>query len=234
MHEGTDPDSRRPLFRVCFYNETDTPSQTQLSFTSSSADLTIFITSDTTSSLRTSFLRPITIRIVYNQILFSPRRIEYLLSQINTILFEATVGGEPTKAVGMIPLTDTSSDSPLPDPTSELHWSLWRGAITDIFATNAAAHPNRSCVIESSDVGSTTTFTYQHIHYASNLVAHYLINQGIRREDVVMIYAYRGVDLVVAIMGVLKAGATFSVIGKSSGKTEQKTECSLMSPPLLQ
>jgi hypothetical protein len=29
-----------------------------------------------------------------------------------------------------------------------------------------------------------------------------------------MIYAYRGVDLVIAIMGVLKAGATFSVIGK--------------------
>jgi hypothetical protein len=28
-----------------------------------------------------------------------------------------------------------------------------------------------------------------------------------------MVYAHRGVDLVVAVMGILKAGATFSVIG---------------------
>jgi L-aminoadipate-semialdehyde dehydrogenase len=35
-------------------------------------------------------------------------------------------------------------------------------------------------------------------------------------EDVVVIYAHRGVELVVAIMGTLKAGATFSVIGTST------------------
>lgn len=33
------------------------------------------------------------------------------------------------------------------------------------------------------------------------------------RGDVVMIYAYRGVDLVVGVMGVLAAGAAFSVVG---------------------
>ena len=58
----------------------------------------------------------------------------------------------------------------------------------------------------------TRTFTYRQMHEASNIVAHYLVKQGVMREDVVTIYAYRGVDLVVAIMGVLKAGATFSVI----------------------
>ena len=55
-------------------------------------------------------------------------------------------------------------------------------------------------------------FTYRHIHEASNILAHHLISSGIQRGEVVMIYAYRGVDLVVSIMGVLKAGATFSVI----------------------
>ena len=33
------------------------------------------------------------------------------------------------------------------------------------------------------------------------------------RGDLVMIYAYRGVDLVVGVMGVLGAGAAFSVVG---------------------
>jgi len=47
---------------------------------------------------------------------------------------------------------------------------------------------------------------------ASNQLAHHFVQNGVQRGEVVMIYAYRGVDLVVAIMGVLKAGATFSVI----------------------
>ena len=55
-------------------------------------------------------------------------------------------------------------------------------------------------------------FTYKQIHETSNILAHHLIQSGIERGEVVMIYAYRGVDLVIAVMGVLKAGATFSVI----------------------
>ncbi|CEI86310.1 Putative L-aminoadipate-semialdehyde dehydrogenase [Rhizopus microsporus] len=58
IYEGTDPDSRRPLCRVRFYNELDSPSQHHLATTSASSDLTIFISSPTaSSSLRTSFLR---------------------------------------------------------------------------------------------------------------------------------------------------------------------------------
>lgn len=211
MDHGEDPDSKRPLFRVRFYDETDTPSPAQLSSTSASTDLTIFITSPAQSaSLRTSFLRPISIRVVYNQILFSQRRIQYLLSQMTTIL--NTAFQQPEVAVGKIPLSDSEA---LPDPTTDLHWSLWRGAIPDIFAANAEKHPEKTCIIESADNSDTKViYTYQHIHHASNVVAHYLLHNGIQREDVVMIYAYRGVDLVVAIMGVLKAGATFSVIGK--------------------
>jgi L-aminoadipate-semialdehyde dehydrogenase len=45
-------------------------------------------------------------------------------------------------------------------------------------------------------------------------LAQALIRGGINVEDVVIIYAYRAVELVVAIMAVLKAGATFSVIGR--------------------
>jgi L-aminoadipate-semialdehyde dehydrogenase len=118
--------------------------------------------------------------------------------------------------VGQIPLSDSGLEgSPLPDPTSDLHWSQWRGAITDIFSANAKKHPERTCIIESLDESDATiTYNYEQIHHASNAVAHYLVDNGIQREDVVMIYAYRGVDLVIAIMGVLKAGATFSVIGK--------------------
>lgn len=225
---AVDTESQRPLFRVRFYNETDTPSQNLLSSTSSTSDLTIFITSPTAStSLRTSFLKEISIRVVYNQILFSPKRIQYILSQMTTVLNAAAKDAQ-TKSVGQIPLSDFDQESSsLPDPTTNLHWSQWRGAITDIFASNAKKHPERTCIVESNDQGGQVVYTYKHIHEASNLVAHYLIHKGIQREDVVMIYAYRGVDLVIAIMGVLKAGATFSVIGKlglEAAETEARVE----------
>lgn len=157
------------------------------------------------------------IRVVYNQILFSPKRIEYLFSQLTTVI---DIGVKSTElAVGQIPLSDSGlPNSPLPDPTADLHWSLWRGAIPDIFNENSKAHPTRTCIVESRDDNTTTTYTYDQINQASNLVAHYLLANNIQREDVVIIYAYRGVDLVVAIMGVLKAGATFSVIGKIKAK----------------
>jgi L-aminoadipate-semialdehyde dehydrogenase len=215
VFEGTDPDSRRPLSRVRFYNEIDTPSQQHLNNTSASSDLTVYITSpETSNSLRTAFLRPVTIRIVYNQILFTPKRIEYIFSQLQTLI--QAVAGNSDLAVGQIPISDSGvSGSPLPNPTEDLHWSLWRGAIPDIFSANAKKHPERTCIVESADGSDEKTiYTYKSINEASNTVAHYLVANGIQREDVVMIYAYRGVDLVIAIMGVLKAGATFSVIGK--------------------
>jgi len=51
------------------------------------------------------------------------------------------------------------------------------------------------------------SFTYKQINEASNILGH-LVKSGIQTEDVVMIYSHRGVDLVVAVMGILKAGAT--------------------------
>jgi L-2-aminoadipate reductase len=103
----------------------------------------------------------------------------------------------------------------LPDPSSDLHWGDFRGAIHEIFSENANKYPHRNCVVETaiSPAFKDKVFTYRQIHEASNILAHYLVAQNVNRGDVVMVYAYRGVDLVVAVMGILKAGATFSVIG---------------------
>ncbi|KAL9609619.1 MAG: hypothetical protein Q9167_005620 [Letrouitia subvulpina] len=105
------------------------------------------------------------------------------------------------------------SQTQLPDPTVDLHWSDFKGAIHDIFAQNASRHPARLCVVETqSSKTPRREFTYSQIDGASNILAHHLLAYGVKRGEVVAIYAYRGVDLVVTIMGVLKAGATFSVI----------------------
>ncbi|KAM4067251.1 AMP-binding enzyme [Hirsutella rhossiliensis] len=101
----------------------------------------------------------------------------------------------------------------LPDPTCDLHWGAYRGAIHEIFASNAKRVPSRPCVIETkSPRAAQRTFSYRQINESSNQLAHHFVAHGCNVGDVVMIYAYRGVDLVVAYMGALKAGATVSVL----------------------
>lgn len=106
-----------------------------------------------------------------------------------------------------------SANDVRPDPTSDLNWSGYYGAIHDIFSANAKKHPSRECVIETAcSAAPERVFTYKQIDEASNVLAHHLVSNGVQRGEVVMLYSHRGVDLVVAVMGTLKAGATFSVI----------------------
>ncbi|KUJ13154.1 large subunit of L-aminoadipate-semialdehyde dehydrogenase [Mollisia scopiformis] len=122
----------------------------------------------------------------------------------------------------------------LPDPTADLHWSAFRGAIHDIFSANAEAHPDRLCVVETASGSSPRReFTYRQINEASNILAHHLVQSGIQRGEVVMSYSYRGVDLVVTVMGILKAGAIFSVIDPSYPPDRQNIYLDVARPRAL-
>ena len=122
----------------------------------------------------------------------------------------------------------------IPDPTSDLGWSDYRGAIQDVFSANAGRTPDNVCVIETvSGTCPERIFTYRQINEASNLLGHHLVQNGVARGDVVMVYAYRGVDLVVAVMGVLKAGATFSVIDPAYPPERQKIYLEVAQPRAL-
>ncbi|QIW95184.1 hypothetical protein AMS68_000702 [Peltaster fructicola] len=121
-----------------------------------------------------------------------------------------------------------------PDPTSDLDWSGYRGAIHEIFARNARSHPQRDCVVETAYSSSPErVFNYQHINEASNILAHHLVANGVQRGEVVMLYSHRGVDLVVAVMGTLKAGATFSVIDPAYPPERQNIYLDVAKPRAL-
>jgi acyl-coenzyme A synthetase/AMP-(fatty) acid ligase len=72
---------------------------------------------------------------------------------------------------------------------------------------------------------ASRSYTYARVEMQSNRVANYLLAQGIRRGDVVSIFAHRSAAIVYAIMGVLKAGATFSVIGMCTRIVRTESIC---------
>lgn len=168
----------------------------------------------------------------YNQRLVSSARVATILRQLAQLISNAT--SDPEQAVGQIDFMTEEQRAILPDPTADLHWSNFRGAIHDIFAENAVKHPDWPCVVETkSDTSPHREFTYRQIHEASNILAHHLVQSGIQQGEVVMAYAYRGVDLVVAVMGILEAGATYSVIDPAYPPERQNVYLDVARPRAL-
>ena len=226
LSKSTSEEASRPLFRVRFFDEIDIPKNVEESSfirsTSLTSDLTVFVTRPPISTRATLSPR-ISLRILYNSLLFTPARISTIVDQLSVFLRK--VSTNPVLPVGSVPLLTPNQRTALPDPTGDLNWCDFKGAITDIFSRNARTHPDKPCVIQSipsptSHLSSPQdqeirTYNYGIIRHTSNILAHHLLKAGVKREEVVMVYAHRSVELVVAVMAILKIGATFSVIGTS-------------------
>lgn len=171
----------------------------------------------------------------YNSLLYKKDRLVILGEQFVQLIRSGVTA--PTLPIGAISLITPAQDNLLPNPVSNLHWSEFGGAIHDIFAENATKHPERACIVETASFLDSQSkqrlFNYRQINEASNILAHHLVQSGIEIGDVVMVYAYRGVDLVIAVMGVLKAGATFSVIDPAYPPARQNIYLSVAKPRAL-
>lgn len=191
-------DQAPQLFRLSYQYGN---SNQKLSEYGSIRDLSIFVNSDSFD-------------VYYNAVLYKEQRVQILGEQFNQF-FESVIAN-PSIEITKVNLITESQRSELPDPTADLKWSNYRGAIHDIFQENAKKFPDRILAIETPSFltpeKTPREFTYQQINETSNIVGNYLVSTGIQRGDVVMIYSSRGVDLLVSVLGVLKAGATFSVI----------------------
>ncbi|KAH7329806.1 alpha-aminoadipate reductase Lys1p [Rhizoctonia solani] len=233
--KGRDSDNspNTPIFRVRFFDETDAPQGAFLRSTDLTSDLTVFVTRPPISS-RAPLVPQLGLRISYNSLLFASARITSLFDQLSALL--KAVSADPLRPIGSVPLVTPSQRLSLPNPTAELNWCDWKGAITDVFSANARKSPDRTCVIQSipaPDFGKpqqTQVYTYSDILRASNVLAHHLLKGGIQREEVVMVYAYRSVEMVVAVMAILKAGATFSVIDPAYPPTRQNVYLKVARP----
>jgi L-aminoadipate-semialdehyde dehydrogenase len=241
QHIQTKNKSPKPprLFNLSLYHAPDAPSQMFLSSHELLTDLSIYVELSApppSAGLRfVPQIPEITLSAHYNQLIFSTKRIATMVDQLLQIV---QVGAaNPKIEIGSIPLMTPEQKAILPDPTRDLHWGEFRGAIHDIFSANAKKHPERECVVETADIHDPNSkkrvFTYQQIDEASNILAHHFVAKGIKRGDVIMVYAYRGVDLVVAVMGVLKAGATFSVIDPAYPPARQNIYLQVAQPRAL-
>ncbi|MCQ9133436.1 non-ribosomal peptide synthetase, partial [Streptomyces hilarionis] len=85
-----------------------------------------------------------------------------------------------------------------PVPPSE------RTTVPALFEAAVAAHPEATAVVEGAE-----RLTYAQLNARANRLAHALVAEGVGPESVVALALPRGADLVVGVLGVLKAGGVY-------------------------
>ena len=148
--------------------------------------------------------KEIKLAFVYNTDLFTPARIKEMMGQFEHLLTQITE--RPHEKIHNYSLVSLAAQKSLPDPTQSLvaHESE---SIARLFSKRAEGHPNRIAVIDPNQ-----SLTYHDLESRSNQLANYLIEHGIQAGNVVAIYAHRSAPLIYAILGVLKAGAAFTIL----------------------
>jgi amino acid adenylation domain-containing protein len=200
--------SRTPFFQVLF-NMLPEHEGEQASFGSATAeamgggeaeakfDLTLYVVVG----------ERVRLRAVYNTDLFAAERIERLLRQYEHLLRQ--VVEDRVDRVSGYTLIDAEAAACLPDPAAPLA-GRWSDSLAARVSAQAARTPLRTAVSDGCEAWS-----YAELEEGSNRLAHRLIGGGVGRGDTVAVYAERSASLVVALLGVLKAGAAFVILNSS-------------------
>ncbi|MFF2149262.1 amino acid adenylation domain-containing protein, partial [Kitasatospora sp. NPDC058190] len=120
-----------------------------------------------------------------------------------TLLLEA-VTADPEQPIGRIDLLDADERHRLLERGNETAREVGAVPVPDAFAAQVAATPDALAL-----VCGDTELTYRQLSARANRFAHALIARGVGPEQVVAVALPRSVESVVAVLGVLKAGAAY-------------------------
>lgn len=147
----------------------------------------------------------LTASVEYSTDLFDRWRIEALLGHIETVLRAGSA--DPSLRLSQLPLLTEPERGELlavgrgevvPYPDVPLHVS---------FAKVAAIAPD-----ETALVCRGAELTYRELDQRADLLARYLRSLGVRSGEIVAVILERDLDAYVAMLGILKAGAAFSML----------------------
>jgi non-ribosomal peptide synthetase component F len=186
-------------FQVCLFNSADVNSDTVMA--ANTCEWRMFV-EHVPDAKR---LLPLRLRVVFNTMIYARERMGLMLRQLQSVLEQLCT--KPELAVGHVSCVTDHGKAHLPDPAAPLD-RTWEGAIFEKLSAQAAVHPDRVLIHEAGGV----TWTYKQVDELSNRLANHLVGSGVKPEDRVAMYAHRSAALVVGIMGILKSGATFTVI----------------------
>ncbi|KYC40345.1 hypothetical protein WA1_27850 [Scytonema hofmannii PCC 7110] len=158
-------------------------------------DLTLYVTEQQ---------QGIKLELVYNADLFVPERMEEMLDQFHHLLVQ--IAETPQQNISSLSLVTPNAALLLPNPQQKLDLHS-ETVVHTKFSQQAQRVPQNLAVVDAR-----VAWTYAKLEELTNQLAHYLLANNIQSQDVVAIYGQRSALLVVAILGVLKAGGAFVIL----------------------
>lgn len=149
--------------------------------------------------------RHLTAAAEYSVELFDRWRIEALLGHIATLLLAARA--DAGLKLSQLPLLDEAERAELLEAGRGATTPFEEGPLHTWVARAAAATPNAVAVVCKG-----VELSYAELDRRAGRLAGYLRNQGLRTGQVVAVVIDRDLDAYVTILGILKAGGTFTVL----------------------
>ncbi|WP_343746563.1 non-ribosomal peptide synthase/polyketide synthase [Chitinophaga sp.] len=197
--------SRTPLFQVMFImqNLPEVPDlqldDVQVTIqsvpnTTSKFDLTVDVTT-TATGLR--------FRVEYCSDLYEEATIARMMEHY-LVLLEAVVTA-PSRHIGTLPMLTAAEEKQLVQTFNDTASTYPAGmAVIDLFEAQAQQTPDAVAV-----VFGTEQYTYRQLNERANQLAHYLRKKGVVENTLIPVCMSRSPEMITAIVGILKAGATY-------------------------
>ncbi|MFD0265490.1 non-ribosomal peptide synthase/polyketide synthase, partial [Streptomyces sp. NPDC127106] len=140
--------------------------------------------------------------VEYSADLFDETTVRTLFDRWTRLL--AAAAAEPDRPIGGLEILDADERHLLLHERNATARPVPDLAVPQLFEQQAALRPNAPAVV-AGDV----TLTYGELNARANRFARALVGRGVGAEDVVALVLPRSVELVVGVLGVMKAGAAY-------------------------
>ncbi|MEV4921456.1 non-ribosomal peptide synthetase [Streptomyces roseoverticillatus] len=146
--------------------------------------------------------RNLHLRLKYRPDLVERNQVEAIAARLRILL--ETVVADPGRLVGQSDVLTAEERHRLLVEWNDTARPVPPANLPESFQEQAARTPDRPAVLFED-----TTLTYAELNARANQLAHHLIAQGAGPEDVVAVILPKSVELLVALLAVLKAGAAY-------------------------
>jgi amino acid adenylation domain-containing protein len=143
------------------------------------------------------------LQAIYRADLFDAETMDRMLGHLRALLEQ--VADDPARRLSSLELMDADERGALRAMMDGGAADFPRGlCLHQLFADRAARMPDAVALVHAGE-----TMTFAELDARANRLAHYLVSRGVRPESRVGICLPRGIDLVVGILGVMKAGGAY-------------------------
>ncbi|HYC28666.1 MAG TPA: condensation domain-containing protein, partial [Chitinophagaceae bacterium] len=148
--------------------------------------------------------RDVSILFSYNSSILEEVYVKEIAAHFEHVLLQMISGANSIANLRLI--TDVEANILLKNFNDTAVTYSMNKTVVDVIEAYAAQAPDTTAVVDNS---CTHRLTYKQLSDRSSQVAHYLLERGIERESIVAICMERDLDIVIAMLGILKAGAAY-------------------------